>query len=115
MTKQHFTTEQIRIMQEMQADIRHKRENDFIQAEITIEEISKKITEMEEYKKFQEMKEKKQIEEAVIITHPNNTNFVASTGIKYVIFSHFCEKDKIYMVTDETLKQAVKDNIDKGE
>ena len=93
----------------------HEPANHCTQAEIMIEEISKKISEMEEYKKLQEMKEKKQIEEAVIITHPKNTNFIANTGIKYVIFSYFCEENKIYMVTDEKLKQAIKDNIDKGE
>lgn len=105
--------DEVRILELILDD--HQSTNDYTQAEMTIEEISKKISEMEEYKKLQEMKEKKQIEEAVIITHPKNKGFVGNTGIKYVIFSYFCEENKIYMVTDEKLKQTIKDKIDKGE
>ena len=74
---------------------------------ITIEKIIKEINRLEEQKKMQEMKEAKMIEEAVLITNPKQAK-IKNLGFKYVIFSEFCEEDKIYMVTDETLAQAIR-------
>ena len=74
---------------------------------ITIEKIIKELNRLEELRKMQEMKEAKMIEEAVLIINPKQSK-IKNLGIKYVIFSEFCEEDKIYMVTDETLAQAIR-------
>lgn len=74
---------------------------------ITIEKIIKELNRLEEKKKMQEMKEAKMIEEAVLIVNPKQAK-IKNLGIKYVIFSEFCEEDKIYMVTDKTLAQAIR-------
>ena len=75
---------------------------------ITIEKIIKEINRLEEFKKMQEMKEAKMIEEAVLIINTKQAKIIKNLGVKYVIFSEFCEEDKIYMVTDETLAQAIR-------
>ena len=74
---------------------------------MTIEKIIKELNRLEEKKKMQEMKEAKMIEEAVLILNPKQAK-IKNLGIKYVIFSEFCEEDKIYMVTDKTLAQAIR-------
>lgn len=74
---------------------------------ITIEKIIKEVNRLEEKKKMQEMKEAKMIEEAVLILNPKQAK-IKNLGIKYVIFSEFCEEDKIYMVTNKTLAQAIR-------
>lgn len=74
---------------------------------MTIEKIIKELNRLEELKKMQEMKKAKMIEEAVLIINPKHAK-IKNLGIKYVIFSEFCEEDKIYMVTDETLAQAIR-------
>ena len=74
---------------------------------ITIEKIIKELNRLEEKKRMQEMKEAKMIEEAVLIANPKQAK-IKNLGFEYVIFSEFCEEDKIYMVTDENLAQAIR-------
>ena len=79
---------------------------------MTMEEIAKEFNKLEERKKMQEMKEAKMIEEAVVIMHPSQKKIVAGLGMKYVIFSEAVEKDKIYLVTDEAVAQAIRNYQD---
>jgi hypothetical protein len=82
---------------------------------MTIEKIIEKLDELEEQKKMQEMKEAKMIEEAVFIMHPKQKWIVKILGIKYVIFSHACEEDKIYLITDKDLAQTIRNYQDNYE
>lgn len=79
---------------------------------MTMEEIAKEFNKLEERRKMQEMKEAKMIEEAVVIMHPKQKKIVKGLGMKYCIFSEAVEEDKIYLVTDEAVAQAIRDYQD---
>lgn len=79
---------------------------------MTIEEIAKEFNKLQERKKLQEMKEAKMIEEAVVVMHPKQKKIVKDLGMKYVIFSEAVEEDKIYLVTDKAVAQAIRDYRD---
>lgn len=79
---------------------------------MTMDEIAKEINKLEERKKMQELKEAKKIEEAVVVMHPKQAKIVAGLGMKYVIFSEAVEEDKIYLVTDRAVAQAIRDYQD---
>lgn len=79
---------------------------------MTMEEITKEINRLKERMKMQELKEAKMIEEAVVIMHPKQKKIVEGLGMKYVTFSETCEEDKIYLVTDREVAQAIIDYQD---
>ena len=87
---------------------------DSIQSEIY--ELLKKQIREEEKDTFQKILDSGKITpEFVFIAHPCCKNIIAemkANGVKtYCLFSETLEKDKMYLVTDEVLKDRIKDDL----
>ena len=69
---------------------------------------------MEELRTFKDMKAKGQLSEAVLICS-RKTKFVIQTSLPQydfdIIGTDLCEDDKLYMVTDKTIAEKIRQNM----
>lgn len=76
------------------------------------EEIIKKFIEINEKALLQEALNTKKIEEAVLIMHPKHKRIVVESNIRSAILWHpYCPEDKVYMITDDKIKEQIKADI----
>ena len=78
---------------------------------MSIEKIIKEIQEKQEKEVFSEMKATHKIEPLVLIAHPKHADAVLllkNSGVDVVVlWSYNVEEDKLYQVTDPTLRANI--------
>ena len=79
-----------------------------------IERACEVIAQLEEAERIKELEFKKQIEEAVFICN-RHTKYIIQTALPqydfYIVGNDACEDDKLYMITDKTLADNIRQNL----
>ena len=77
------------------------------------EQIIEKYQEAKEQEIFQNLQDTKRIEEAVLIMNPIHKELVSKSELSKatILWSNLCPEDKAFMVTDDELKERMKQSI----
>ena len=85
---------------------------DNISADKFMDEVAKFYIEQENKRVFEELRSAKRITEAVLICNKENAYKIKGRLPNvYILVTELCDKDKIYMVTDEILADNIKANM----
>ena len=76
-------------------------------------QIIEKYQEAKEQEIFQNLQDTKRIEEAVLIMNPIHKELVSKSELSKatILWSNLCPEDKAFMVTDDELKERMKQSI----